>query len=78
MDTNIPTMDEIRAALAPFGLKQIDRLSERSGVPATTIYKIKRGETGNPGIETVRMIVPHIRPVLEEIAAPVKSSSEAA
>lgn len=35
-------------------MEQISRLGDLSGVPPTTIYKIKRGETENPGIETVR------------------------
>jgi hypothetical protein len=50
----------VRAALAPLTLKQLDVLEELSGVPATTIYKIKRGETANPGLETVRQFVQHI------------------
>ena len=41
-------------------LKQLDRLSELSGVPVPTIYKIRREETKNPGIDTVRKILPHI------------------
>lgn len=57
----IPSVDEIRAALAPLTLRQIERLSELSGVPAPTIYKVKLGDTTNPGIETVRKFAPHIR-----------------
>jgi predicted transcriptional regulator len=60
MANEFPTIEEVRAALAPLTLKQLDRLGELSGVPATTIYKIKRGETANPGIETVRQFVSHI------------------
>jgi predicted transcriptional regulator len=60
MDIHIPGADQVRAALAPLTLRQLDRLAELSGVPATTIYKIKRGETENPGIETLRKFVPHI------------------
>lgn len=60
METEFPTIEQVRAALAPLTLKQLDVLEELSGVPATTIYKIKRGETANPGIETVRQFVQHI------------------
>lgn len=60
MDQPIPSAEELRAALAPLTLKQLDRLAELSGVPATTLYKIKRGETTNPGIDTARKFMPHI------------------
>lgn len=60
MNDAIPSAEEVRAALASLTLKQLDRLEALSGVPATTIYKIKRGETGNPGIETLRKFMPHI------------------
>ena len=60
MDITIPSIEQVRTALAPLTLKQIDKLASLSGVPATTIYKIKRGETENPGIETVRRMTPHI------------------
>lgn len=56
----IASMDQVREALKPLTLKQLDRLHELSGVPALTIYKIKRGETENPGIETVRKFWPYI------------------
>ncbi len=41
-------------------LKQLEKLAELSGVPFTTIYKVKRGETTNPGIETVRQFMPYV------------------
>lgn len=56
----MPSIAEVRAALAPLTLKQIDRLAELSGTPAATIYKIKNGNTANPGIETLRGFVRHI------------------
>lgn len=64
MDITFPSSEQVRAALAPLTLKQIDRLAELSGVPATTIYKIKRGETGNPGVETLRRFMPHVSAAL--------------
>ena len=60
MDSPIPSIADIRVALAPLTLKQLERLAELSGVPMTTIYKVRRGETGNPGIETVRAFAPYI------------------
>jgi len=49
-------------------MKQLERLEELSGVPATTIYKIKRGETENPGVETLRRFLPHIATVVDQPA----------
>lgn len=60
--------DAIRLALAPLSLRQIERLSELSGVPAPTIYKIKRGETSNPGIDTVARFMPHLRECARDAA----------
>ena len=54
------SVEDVRAALGPLTLKQLALLAERSGVPATTIYKIRRGETGNPGLETVRQFMAHL------------------
>lgn len=59
----------MRAALASLTLKQLERLATLSGVPMTTIYKIKRGETENPGIETIRSFAPHIRAAATELGA---------
>lgn len=53
-------MDKVREAMQPLTLKQIDVLAGLSGVPAPTIYKIKRGETPNPGIDTVAKFLPHL------------------
>ena len=72
MDTNIPSVEEVRAALLPLTLRQIDRLAELSTVPASTISKIKYGATINPGIETVGMFMPHIAAVLREQTAPIE------
>jgi predicted transcriptional regulator len=61
----VPSISEVRALLAPLTLKQIDELAALSGVPATTIYKIKLADTENPGIETVRKFLPHVAAVLK-------------
>lgn len=52
--------EQVKQALASLSLRQLERLAEVSGVPVATIYKIKRGETSNPGIETVRKFMPHV------------------
>lgn len=59
---HIPSAADVRASLAAWPRKQLDELSQKSGVPATTIYKIKLGVTLDPGIETVRRLLPHLRP----------------
>lgn len=70
MELSIPSAEQVRAALAPLNLKQLDRLEKLSGVPATTIYKIKRGETPNPGVETLRKFLPFIAAVAADHPAP--------
>jgi predicted transcriptional regulator len=60
MCPEIPSVATVKAALSPLSLRQIQRLAALSGVPAATIYKVKRGETENPGIETVRRFYPLI------------------
>lgn len=64
MNSTIPSAEAVRAALAPLSLKQLEKLAELSGVPFTTIYKVKRGETKNPGIETLRQFMPHVQDAL--------------
>lgn len=64
MSTSIPPVAEVRDALKSLTLKQIDALARLSGVAAPTIYKIKNGQTDNPGIETVRKFMPHIAAAL--------------
>lgn len=68
----IPTLAAVQAALAPLTLHQLWRLAELSGVPQPTIYKIRLGQTENPGIETVRKFLPHIAAAQKE---PVKPAS---
>lgn len=37
---------------------EVQSLSRASGVPFTTLWKIRTGETSNPGFETVRQFYP--------------------
>jgi transcriptional regulator with XRE-family HTH domain len=68
MEHSLLGAEDVRAALSALSLRQIERLAELSGVPATTIYKIKRGETVNPGIDTVRKFMPHVEASLLQSA----------
>lgn len=58
----IPSPQEVRDAMRHLTIKQIRGIAELSGVPADTIYKIKRGETRNPGIDTLRRFLPLVPP----------------
>lgn len=64
MEHTIPSAEQVRDVLKPLSMEQLERLADLSGVPSTTIYKIKRGETKNPGVETVRLFMPHVEAVL--------------
>lgn len=57
---DIPSIDSLRAAMAPLTQKGLEELAAKSGVPFTTLYKIKRGETRDPGLETVRRFAAHL------------------
>ena len=70
MSKNIISANEVRAALGPLTLKQLEELDALSGVPFTTLYKIKRGETPNPGIETVGRFFHLIQSVTEGTPPP--------
>ena len=46
--------------LVPLRSAELMALSSRSGVPFTTAWKVRSGETRNPGIETCRKLVEHL------------------
>ena len=54
MTTSIPAVEEVSRRLK--GLKgcELEQLAGDSGVPASTLWKIRVGATPNPGLETVR------------------------
>ena len=60
MSTPIISGEEVRRRMADLSLKDLETLAEKSKVPFTTLYKIKRGETLNPGLETVRAFIQHL------------------
>lgn len=54
MVARIPPFSEVRERLQPLTYAQVQRLHRLSRVPFTTLWNIRSGITGNPGIETVR------------------------
>lgn len=56
----IPAAADVRDALVALSYSQMQELSKRSEVPFTTLWKIRAGETTNPGIETVKKFFPLI------------------
>lgn len=57
MDISIPSSCEVRQRLAPLKHAELQTLAKVSGVPFTTLWKIRSGETQNPGIDTVRKLL---------------------
>lgn len=60
MHSTIPAAADVQAALMRLGHAQMHELSKLSGVPFTTLWKVRAGDTANPGIETVRKFMPHL------------------
>jgi hypothetical protein len=60
VNTSIPSAIAVRVQLKRLDNGRLQRLSELSGVPFTTLWKCRSGETTNPGIETVRKFAPYI------------------
>ena len=58
---NIPSSADIRRRILPMTQAQLRALQALSGVPFDTLMKIRLGAVQNPGIETVRKFVGHIR-----------------
>lgn len=61
VDTSIPSVDDLRESLRRLSHAETRKLAQDSGVPFTTLWKLRTGETRNPGIETVRTFLPHIQ-----------------
>lgn len=58
--TPFPSADQIKARLNGLSAAKLQQLSTDSKVPYTTLNKMRRGETHNPRIETVRAFWPHL------------------
>ena len=61
MKTTIPSAAFVRERLRDYAPPQLLELAEKSGVSFHTLLKIKRGDTQNPGIDTVRKFFGHVR-----------------
>lgn len=69
MDSNIPSPEDVRAALNGLNYCQVQRLSELSGVPFTTLWNMRGKADGDPRISTVHKFYPHVAAVREEANA---------
>lgn len=54
MNIVVPSTEDVRAGLAALSQAELVDLSSRSGVPFSTLSKIRYGHTPNPGLDTVR------------------------
>lgn len=54
MASKIPSAVDVQKRLSPLGHAQIHELALLSGVPFGTLWKVKVGDTKNPGVETIR------------------------
>lgn len=77
MNMQIPSAEDVRTALEPLTLKQIDRLAALSGVSAPTLVKIKYGQTEKPGLDTVRAFFDHIAAASGESAPADQPAAQA-
>lgn len=57
MEKPIPSASEVRQLLLPLPHAKLQRLAKESGVPFGTLWKIRSGDTQNPGIDTVRALL---------------------
>ncbi len=60
MNTTLPSAAEVARKLEPLSNQQLQRLADISGVPFTTLWKIRAAETTNPRLDTVVQFLPHI------------------
>lgn len=57
---SIPSAADVRRRLQALSLAEVKALAGRSGVPFTTMWKVRAGETKNPGVETIRAFWPEL------------------
>jgi hypothetical protein len=62
MNHQIPSAADIRSLLCALGHAQMQQMAAVSGVPFTTLWKLRSGETVDPRLETVRSLLPHLMP----------------
>ena len=56
----IPALQSIVERLSALSDKEIAALAVSSGVGVSTLQRIRKRQTPNPGIETVRKFLPHL------------------
>lgn len=49
----LPSAEQVRAELRKLNRAQVEALGALTGVPFRSLWKIRSGETQNPGIDTV-------------------------
>ncbi len=72
---SIPSAEQVRLALNALNRAQIEALSKLSGVPFRSLWKVRKGDTENPGIDTVGKFYPHISAARRAIPAPKKHAT---
>lgn len=77
MQSPIPSATDVRSKLEPLKLAELEALAERSGVPITTIIKVRNGQTANPRLETIRAIWPELIGAEGAPATPEPAKAEA-
>lgn len=60
MESHIPTASAVRERLQRLSHAAARKLAASSGVPFTTLWKIRTGDTADPRLETVRAIWPEL------------------
>jgi hypothetical protein len=60
MQQAIPSAADVRARLETLTAAALEALAQRSGVPITTLIKVRNGQTTNPRLETVRQFWPEL------------------
>ena len=75
MTPDIPSSQAIRGRLLGLGHAQLQALSVASGVPFTTLWRVRSGETANPGIETVRKFMAHMPEAPDTTPQPVEQGA---
>lgn len=64
MQDEIPSAAIVRERLQRLSWSEVQLLCRRTGLPFTTVWKVRTGETSDPRLETVRVLWPSL------IAAP--------
>lgn len=54
MNSALPSIEDVRIRLQGLKHGEISAVAKQSGVPSSTLWKIRIGATPNPGLETVR------------------------